>query len=58
MKTINRNSELQNYKVQIYVNKKVYLEVKQISKKQGRTVAELIREAIVKILKEYSNNPK
>ncbi len=43
----------QNSKLQLWLDYKIHDKIKELASKQGRTVAELVREAIVKILKEY-----
>ncbi len=43
----------QNSKLQLWLDYKIHDKIKALANKQGRTVAELVREALVKILKEY-----
>jgi predicted DNA-binding protein len=43
----------QNSKLQLWLDNTIHNRIKVLANKQGRTVAELVREALVKILKEY-----
>lgn len=44
--------------VNFYINKEIYDELKRIGKIQGRTVSELIREAVCLLIMKYNKYPE
>jgi len=58
---ISMKREKQNQFIHIKVTPEIHAKLKELAEKQGRTLTELVREAIGKLLLEYSkfdiNNP-
>jgi predicted DNA-binding protein len=46
---------IQTAKLQLWIDEKVHKKLRSIATEQGRTVAELVREGIVKIVREYED---
>jgi hypothetical protein len=44
-----------DYKLQIWISKDINKIISRIALRQGRTISELVREGIAKVICEYSN---
>jgi len=53
MRRNNKKVLKQTTKLQLWVNKEIYSKLKELSIKQGRSISDIVREGIAKILINY-----